>query len=194
MKPKTKTKLKTKEVKIRVKSQISDLMLSDTYSTIKTIEMINNEINNDSDINTKRIIDFFVDDAVNDLVEYNTYGKMTDDGENITIHYEESELLDLEGLETMLIYNKNKPDIITMIRTGTVITSIIFDQAEQRYICNYLTEFAPIEFCIYTNSVINNSDYENGGIMILDYDIEIHGVRTERNKFCLQVTNIRNIN
>jgi len=183
--------LPTKKIKIRIKSQISDLMLSDTYSTIKTIEMINNEINKNDDTNTMKMVDFFVNDVVNDMVEYNTFGEMTDDGEQIKIDYEESELLDLEGLETALIYKKNNPDLITMVRSGTVITSIIFDQSEKRYICNYLSEFTPIEFCICTNFVANTIDYYNGGIMILDYDIEIHGIRTERNKFYLQIMNVK---
>lgn len=165
-------KIENKNVKIKIKSQISDLMLSEVYDF---------EFEDDESHSSH----------LHDNIEYSTQGILSVDGDNVKISYEENELMGLEGCETSLHFNKVTPDVITIMRTGSLISGFVFDPSDKRQICTYETEFMPLEFCVYTRTVGNNLTYDNGGTLKLDYDIEVHGVRTERNRFTLEVKNFK---
>jgi len=180
-----------KNVKIKIKSQISDLIMSDIYTTARTIDMIDDEINHTYKRGSDTAMEDYFDDAVNDKIEYSTQGTLSVNGEKIIVSYEESELMGLDGCETSLYFNKISPNIVTMTRTGSVVSGLVFDPTDKRHICTYETDFMPIEFCICTRSVGNNLTYDNGGTLNLDYDIEVRGVRTERNRLTLEVINIK---
>ena len=180
-----------KNVKIKIKSQISDLIMSDIYTTARTIDMIDDEINHTYKRGSDTAMEDYFDDAVNDKIEYSTQGTLSVNGEKIIISYEESELMGLDGCETSLYFNKISPNVVTMTRTGSVVSGLVFDPTDKRHICTYETDFMPIEFCICTRSVGNNLTYDNGGTLNLDYDIEVRGVRTERNRLTLEVINIK---
>lgn len=180
-----------KNVKIKIKSQISDLMLSEAYSAVRSMTMLQDETNKTYKPNSKNIYDDYINEAVNENIEFTTQGIITADGDNITISYEESELMGLEGCETSLFFNKIKPNVITMMRSGSVISGLVFDPSDKRQVCIYETEFMPMEFSIYTRNVGNDMTYDNGGTLNLDYDIEVRGVRTERNRLTLEVINLK---
>ena len=180
-----------KNVKIKIKSQISDLMMSDVYSSARAIYMIDDEINNIRMNEADDIMLDYFDEVINDNIEYSTHGKLSTDGDNITVSYEESEIMGLEGCETSLYFSKIVPTVVTMTRTGSVVSGIVFDPAARRHMCTYETDFMPLELCVCTRNVGNNLTYDNGGILNLDYDIEVHGIRTERNRLTLEVVNIK---
>lgn len=180
-----------KNVKIKIKSQISDLMLSEAYSAARSVTMLQDEINKTYKPNSKNIYDDYINEAVNENIEFTTEGMITADGDKIIISYEESELMGLEGCETSLFFNKIKPNVVTMMRSGSVISGLVFDLSDKRQVCIYETEYMPMEFSIYTRNVGNDMTYDNGGTLNLDYDIEVRGVRTERNRLTLEVTNLK---
>jgi len=188
--------IRTKDIKIRIKSQISDLIISDAYNAAVTANMINNEINNIRHSKNKSersdvIIDKFMNDTVNDRIEYFTCGKFIEEDDKYAVVYEESEIMGLEGCETSISYKKDSPGTIIMARTGSIVTGLVFDAEYKRHLCTYKTDFIPIEFFICIRKIENNLSYDNGGILFLDYDIEIRGARTERNRFFLEILNMK---
>ena len=48
----------------------------------------------------------------------------------------------------------------------------------------------PFSFCICTNDVKNDFSL-TGGKIVLDYDIEMHGIRTEHNVYTLEFKETR---
>ena len=120
------------------------------------------------------------------LLEIRTQGTLTrsEDG-RITLSYDETELTGMEGSTTSVCFSEQEPQTVTMLRYGSVTTTLVFEQ-ERRHICVYETPIMPFEICIYARRVQNDLTMD-GGDMILDYLIEIHGAKAERTLFELHV-------
>ncbi len=109
-----------------------------------------------------------------------------DDGGNVTLSYPEPEENGMAGCDTVISFNAAEPDSVTMTRYGAISTALAFDLKNRRQMCSYDTGIIPIEFCICTKNV-KNSIGEEGGILLLDYSIEMRGVPTERNRMVIEV-------
>ena len=69
-----------------------------------------------------------------EILDINTLGSYTDDGERISISYNESEATGMEGSITTVTFLKSDPSIISMIREGLVSTTLVFEN-EKRHHC-----------------------------------------------------------
>ena len=120
------------------------------------------------------------------LLEIRAQGTLTrtEDG-RISLSYDETELTGMEGSTTTVSFAENAPETVTMIRYDSVSTTLVFEQ-EQRHICVYETPIMPFEICIYARKVQNDLTMD-GGSIVLDYLIEIHGAKAERTLFELHV-------
>ncbi len=98
--------------------------------------------------------------------------------------YKESELTGMEGSVTKIGFDLDFPDLISMLRSGPVNTSLIFEP-HRRHLCVYNTPFSAFEVCVHTLEIRNN--LLTNGTLYLDYLIEIHGARAERCKMMLSV-------
>ena len=117
-----------------------------------------------------------------DRIEMITEGyitvKPTSDGdEEVTITYEESEATGMEGATLTLTYQSREPDLLHLIRSGSVTTAMTF-KPRHRALCIYQTPYMPFQVGIHCLSV-QNTWQENGQIK-LDYIIEIRGGQAER--------------
>jgi Uncharacterized protein conserved in bacteria len=121
-----------------------------------------------------------------EVIEYKTDGMLSDDGENVTISYDESEELGFEQSSTTLSFSRGLPGTVTMIRSGGGATACRFSETERRQHCVYNTGIMPIELIINTHSVQNTFTGSSGRIS-LDYSIELRGMTTERNKLQVDV-------
>lgn len=120
------------------------------------------------------------------LLEIRTQGELTRNADGrISLSYDETELTGMEGSTTTVTFAENAPETVTMLRYGSVTTTLVFEQ-EQRHICVYETPIMPFEICIYARRVENGLTMD-GGSMLLDYLIEIHGAKAERTLFELNV-------
>lgn len=121
------------------------------------------------------------------LLEIRTQGTLTRDADGrISLSYDETELTGMEGSTTTVTFAEDAPETVTMLRYGSVTTTLVFEH-EKRHICVYETPIMPFEICIYARRVENELTVD-GGSMLLDYLIEIHGAKAERTLFELQVT------
>lgn len=116
-----------------------------------------------------------------ETIEYKTDGVLSDDGETVSLTYDESEEIGFEQSSTTLSFSRSMPGTVTMVRTGSGATACRFSEAERRQHCIYNTYFMPIELIINTLAVEN--EYKNSsGRIALDYTVELRGLTTERNR------------
>ncbi len=104
-------------------------------------------------------------------------GRLVVTSKRAELVYHESELTGMEGSVTKIGFDLDTPQLVTMLRGGSVSTALVFEPHE-RHICVYNTPFSSFEVCVHTLEVKN--ELLESGRLYLDYLIEIHGARTER--------------
>lgn len=118
------------------------------------------------------------------LLDMITDGKISFEDGMVKISYNESELTGMEGAITTLSFSPEKPDLISMLRGGSVTTALVFEPFT-RHICIYETPIMPFELCIYTISAKNTLLID--GKLYLDYIVEIKGSQAERTCFKMKI-------
>ena len=111
--------------------------------------------------------------------EMSVLGRYHDDGTRVSISYDESELSGMEGSRATIAFQKAEPDVISMLRTGSVKTALLFE-AGRRHECVYQTPLAPFDVCVQTN-VVKNA-LETMGTLDLDYIVELKGAEPEHTR------------
>ena len=126
-----------------------------------------------------KITDEMLSTAEGEALEVNTSGSLTEEDGRIEFSYDESELTGMEGSKTAISYAEENPALVTMIRSGSVSTSLVFEQGKRHH-CVYKTPYMPFEVCVHTLKVDNKiSTYKT---LYIDYIIEIRGAKAERTK------------
>lgn len=121
-----------------------------------------------------------------EIFDMNSIGRYIDDGERISISYDESEATGMEGSVTTVTFLKSDPRIVSMIREGAVSTTLVFENGKRHH-CIYKTPIMPFEICIRTLKVENS--LLGVGLLSLDYIVELRGAKAERTKFSMQILN-----
>lgn len=111
-------------------------------------------------------------------------GKLLTSEKRVELVYAESELTGMQGSITAIGFDRQNPDLVSMIRTGPVRTAMTFEEGK-RHICLYNTPFSEFEVCVRTIKVNNRLLQENK--LELDYLIEIHGAQAEHCKMTVTV-------
>ena len=117
-------------------------------------------------------------------LELTMEGRCFDDGARFSVTYKESELTGMEGATTSLSFLKNEPGLITMTRTGTMRTALVFE-AGRRHLCVYETPLSPFEVSVHTKKVTNHLLQD--GTLTLDYAVELRGANAEQTHFSLSL-------
>lgn len=136
---------------------------------------------------TDEVPEFFENGDVTvepEILEINSVGSISDDGERITVSYEESEATGMQGSLTSLSFLKKDPSVVTMMRSGAVSATLVFEEGKRHH-CIYKTPFMPFEVCVHTTKVVNALLVGNS--LELDYIVEIRGAKAERTKFKMQI-------
>lgn len=119
------------------------------------------------------------------FIEMYTEGELYVNDDRVIIAYEETELTGMEGSQTQVRFERSTPELIVMMRSGTVNTILVFEEGK-RHICTYKTEYMPFEICVYTKSVKNM--ILTDGTLELDYIVEIRGAQAERTHFLITIS------
>lgn len=109
--------------------------------------------------------------------------RLTDD--MFSLSYEESELTGMEGTSSQLSFMRSQPELVTMLRSGSVSTALVFEP-NKRHFCTYKTPFMPFEVCVHTLR-IDNKLLGDAATLDLDYIVEIRGAQAERCKLHLEI-------
>ena len=113
-----------------------------------------------------------------DFVDMITEGELSisDDGE-VELSYLENDGTGLEGTVVKLVFNKNNPDLISMLRLGNMSTMLSFE-AGKRYKSVYKTPYMPFDLTVNTLEV-DNSLLDDGSLY-LNYLMEVRGLSSDR--------------
>ena len=158
----------TKDVRIKIHSELYDVDAS-LFSS------------DDIDVNDLPLDE---ESPEPEILDINTVGHYVDDGERISISYDESEATGMEGSTTTVTFLKSEPTVVSMMREGMVSTTLVFEVGKRHH-CLYKTPFMPFEICVRTIKVSNS--ILGIGAISLDYVVEIRGAQAERTKFSLQI-------
>ena len=120
--------------------------------------------------------------AEGEKIEIATDGTLSLENGRVELSYDETELTGMEGSRTAISFSEDTPELITMVREGTVSTALVFEP-NKRHHCVYKTPYMPFEICVRTLKVDNKLDSENEHTLYIDYIIEIRGAKAERTKF-----------
>ncbi len=116
--------------------------------------------------------------AENEISELITEGKVIcGDGGSVILQYNESELTGMEGCVTKIMFGKNRPSFIVMMRDGEVSTSLSFEEGK-RHMSRYNTPYSTFNVSIDTVRVDNT--FEENGKIVIEYLIEVLGLSTDR--------------
>jgi len=104
-------------------------------------------------------------------VELTTKGMLEQIEDGVTIIYEESELTGMKGTTTKITVNKN--GIITLHRSGTTNSCLVFEEGKKN-ISYYDTEAGAFSIAVFANYLEADIN-ENGGSIEIDYALEVDG-------------------
>ncbi len=117
-------------------------------------------------------------------------GKLVTNEQRVELLYEESELSGMQGSVTTIGFARNAPGLISMNRTGSVVTSLVFEEGK-RHFSVYDTMFSSFQVCVRTLRVENRLLSE--GRLGIEYLIEIHGAQAERCEMSIVVRDAQNL-
>ena len=117
-------------------------------------------------------------------MEIHSMGTLLCSDGRVEISYDETEATGMAGARTAVSFLEGEPGIVSMVREGTVSTTLVFETGK-RYRCVYQTPYMPFEICVRTHKVDNR--LLTDGLLLLDYIIEIRGAQAERTKFSMQI-------
>ena len=124
-----------------------------------------------------------------DKLEMFCQGRLRLTEDTFSLSYEETEISGMEGTQTQLFFCRGERDRVTMTRSGSVGTTLVFERGV-RHVCDYQTPIMPFEVCVYTIGLENRlamSEGEIGGELELDYLVEIRGAQTQRCRMHIEV-------
>lgn len=113
-----------------------------------------------------------------DRLESVSVGTLDEKDGIISIVFEEMIDPDFPAVPTRIEFDPADPDRLTLRRSGALTSTLYFDRGNYRH-CEYVTTVMPFEVCIYTRR-LENTITKEGGLLILDYAIEIRGAAVQR--------------
>lgn len=125
-------------------------------------------------------------DENGETIEIVSEGRLTEEDGRIVISYDETELTGMEGATTTVSFLRDAPETLTMLRYGTVSTTLIFEEGK-RYLSAYDTGIFPLEVCTYTRRVENTVAALQGGKILIDYIVELRGATAEHTVFSCEI-------
>ncbi len=118
-----------------------------------------------------------------EIIELVTEGKLEDRGEaGILLSYQESEVTGLEGTRTTI---QVEPRRVTLMRTGTVNSQMVFEEG-RRHQSLYNTPYGALEIGLHTRKIRASLDHRGGDVTIY-YALEIDHEEAGRNMFRINV-------
>ncbi|MDD6094891.1 MAG: DUF1934 domain-containing protein [Clostridia bacterium] len=106
-------------------------------------------------------------------------------GDRFSVSYNEDELSRDGICQTEISFSKCSPKCVTITRSGTLSSSFIIEEGKRQYSV-YKTPYGALEMCVYARRVDNRLT-ENGGLLILDYAVELKGMTAQRTKMRVDV-------
>ena len=113
---------------------------------------------------------------------------LTESNDEFSIEYDERISDDGGITHTKLVFGKDDPGKVSMVRHGEINMSCTFF-AGGRCNCNYAMQGGiSLDFCMVTKT-LSNTVSMGGGTLAMVYNMEVRGVTVSRNEYRLTVIN-----
>ena len=167
------------KVKLRIKATVTDLVLAERYAA----SVIDGRCSADDGVwyPAERL-----DELCSDVIEYTVWGSFSEENGACMLRYTETPDIGYDECVTTLVFSAEDRGRLLMSRDGEISTACCFDVRERRQCCRYETPILPMEFTVNTRAV-HNTVAAGSGAILLDYNIEVRGVNTERNRLFIEV-------
>ncbi len=116
-------------------------------------------------------------------------GRLITTPKRVELVYEESEMSGMEGSVTTVGFDRDAPELVTMMRTGMVRSALVFESGK-RHNSLYHTPFSDFELCTHTLYIENKLLTE--GTIDLEYILSFHGADSEHCKLHISIRNNEN--
>lgn len=116
-------------------------------------------------------------------IETSLFGELDSVGDTYTLTYEE-ETEGMGGVFTEVKFDTNKPEEISISRTGAIDAFLFFEKGK-RHVCVYNTGIMPFEICIYAKDVDNR--LLSDGVLEITYLIEIKGACAQKTVMKMEI-------
>ena len=126
-----------------------------------------------------------IDEPETDVSEFVTDAEYFE-GERCDLVYTENSELGMGDSRVKVSWLRDDPQVITIMRTGDVETVLAFEPG-RRHITAYSMPEMSFELCTHTLKAENTFDGEMGGVIYLDYIIEIRGGFAGRRKMKIEM-------
>ncbi len=117
--------------------------------------------------------------------EMTTEGRLRLCDSRVELEYFETELTGMDGSCTCISFEQDEPGLVTMLRTGSVETALVFEEG-CRHVCTYNADPMAFEVTVSTERVENRLTLDGGSLELL-YGIEFRGSVTEMTHITLSV-------
>lgn len=122
-----------------------------------------------------------------ETISISTEGSIAVGKNRIELIYNEDAESGMEGSETRIVFDRDNPGLVTMLRRGMGNMSLVFDAVNSRQHCVYDVGLGePIQLCVVTRKIENNIT-EKGGVIELEYLIEMNGISAEYSRVKISV-------
>lgn len=101
---------------------------------------------------------------------------------DVHISYDESELTGMSGAHTTFALSG---DVMSLSRTGTAHTHLVFEQGKRHLLCEGHGEHPSV--CVDCRR-LEKAWSESGGRIFVEYSLSIAGAKLEHNAYTIQVT------
>jgi len=116
-------------------------------------------------------------------IETSLFGELDSVGDTYTLTYEE-ETEGMGGVFTEVKFDTNKPEEISISRTGAIDAFLFFEKGK-RHVCVYNTGIMPFEICVYAKDVDNR--LLSDGVLEITYLIEIKGACAQKTVMKMEI-------
>lgn len=125
-----------------------------------------------------------VDGEMPEPTELLLEGRLITGRDRVELIWDEGELSGMEGSTTVVGFDRANAGLVSMMRSGTVSTAMIFERGK-RHMSVYDTPFSSFELCVHTLTVENA--LLTDGYILLEYLIEVHGAEAERCRMMIAI-------
>ena len=109
----------------------------------------------------------------------------------VNIIFDDSYLVGMRESKLVFSFSEAQPNSVIMVKTALGNGAYVFDDKQRRQICSCTVGLFPFEFIVCTEDILNTVTYEKGGMLTVDYTVEINGIPADGSKMSLKVEPIR---
>ncbi|MBR6529908.1 MAG: DUF1934 domain-containing protein [Clostridia bacterium] len=126
-------------------------------------------------------IDFSLPEKNERSVELSTCGTLTQSDEGLAVTYDETEITGLSGCVTTFTLSD---DLVCLSRAGEVKSHLVFEHGKRFQLYGGAGPF-PINVQCHS---LSTDMGENGGVIDIDYSVEVAGSTVEHNAYTIRVS------